>query len=246
MQLLCWRTEPVGVRAGDRFARRGEVAVWSDQGLGEAWYWLGNVIWAKGDPIPYYAKAAELGYDKAFEYLLDDLLFRAGEKADVAQAKKFGDLVRQRSINLGSGTAAMLDTIDRCFAAGKPAIPASDLPTAAERQRSRRGLRAVAVAGSSAAAIASTARAGCRRKSRTGGSPRFMRRLGRAPESQTGGRADLPGSDVPAGSSTWCGSWMTVATPRCSASFPVLRPRLERHEPGPLCDAGLRAGRREP
>ena len=120
---------------GDTPAARELAQKAADQGLAEAWYWLGNVTSAKGDPIPYYAKAAELGYDKAFEYLLDDLLFRAGEKADVAQAKKFGDLVRQRSINLGSGTAAMLDTIDRCFAAGKPVIPASDLPAAAERQQ---------------------------------------------------------------------------------------------------------------
>jgi uncharacterized protein YecT (DUF1311 family) len=120
---------------GDTPAARELAQKAADQGLAEAWYWLGNVTSAKGDPIPYYAKAAELGYDKAFEYLLDDLLFRAGEKADVAQAKKFGDLVRQRSIDLGSGTAAMLDTIDRCFAAGKPAIPPSDLPAAAERQQ---------------------------------------------------------------------------------------------------------------
>ena len=107
------------------------------------------MISARAIRSPTTREAAELGYDKAFSTLLDDLLFRrAGEKADVAQAKKFGDLVRQRSdqSRIRHGRDAG-HAIDRCFAAGKPAIPASDLPTAAERPAARRrGLRAVAVA----------------------------------------------------------------------------------------------------
>jgi uncharacterized protein YecT (DUF1311 family)/TPR repeat protein len=119
---------------GDTPAAREWAQKAADQGLAEAWFWLGGVISAKGDPIPYYAKAAELGYDKAFDYLLDDLLFRAAEKADVVQAKKFGDLARRRNVKLGSDTPEMLDTIDRCFEAGKPVIPPADRPSEAERK----------------------------------------------------------------------------------------------------------------
>src|SRR5262245_33026071 len=86
---------------GDSPAAAGWAQKAADQGLAEAWYWLGNRASAGGNPIPFYAKAAELGYDKAFDYLIDDLLFRAGEKADVAQAKKFGDLARRRGVRFG-------------------------------------------------------------------------------------------------------------------------------------------------
>lgn len=111
-----------------------EARVWAqkaaDQGLGEAWFWLGYTM--TGDTRPYYEKAAEKGYAPAFDYLLDALLFRAAEKADVVKAKRFADIARATNIDLGSRSREILDTIDRCFDAGASVIPPADKPTKAE------------------------------------------------------------------------------------------------------------------
>ena len=46
--------------------------------------------------LPLYEKAAELGDNGACWPLLERLLFRAGENADVVKARKHGDLARGR------------------------------------------------------------------------------------------------------------------------------------------------------
>ena len=121
---------------------RDEARAWArksaDQGLAEAWFWLGYTAFPAEKPAAYYEAAAEKGYPEAFPYLLDDLLFRAGPSADVVKAKKFGDLARKLEIHLGSAGDEKLATIDRCFEAGAPAIPAADRPSADEIAAFRR------------------------------------------------------------------------------------------------------------
>ncbi len=121
---------------------REEAAQWiqkaANQGSGEAWYWLGYAGLGADKPAAYYEKAAETGYFKAFPSLLDHLLFRAGPSADVVKAKKFADLVRKLPLgqreSLSSG---QLETVDRCFEAGVPVIPKSDLPSSEEKKSYR-------------------------------------------------------------------------------------------------------------
>jgi len=100
-----------------------EAHIWArkaaDQGLAEAWFWLGQNT--TGDTTAYYKKAAEGGYDEAFGYLFDGLLFRAGEKADVAEAKRFADLARKRHVNVYDAEN-VFRTIDRCAEAGVPSV----------------------------------------------------------------------------------------------------------------------------
>ncbi|MGA7740938.1 MAG: hypothetical protein ABSF35_06175 [Polyangia bacterium] len=93
----------------------------AEAGLAEAWYWIGMNT-TDADPAAF-VKAAGLGYAPAFPFALDGVLFRAGHKADVTQAKHLADLARSRHVNLGYDSAAELQTIDRCFQAGEPNIP---------------------------------------------------------------------------------------------------------------------------
>lgn len=115
-----------------RQTSRDEAAVWvnkaADQGLAEAIFWLGYAGYGKEKPIVYYKKSAEMGYKDAFSHVLDDVLFRAGPEADIEAAKKYGDLARQFGVNVDH------DTIDRCFEAGPPTIPAADQPTDNEKK----------------------------------------------------------------------------------------------------------------
>jgi uncharacterized protein YecT (DUF1311 family) len=114
----------------DRPASRVWAQKAADQGLAEAWFWLGQTT---GDgAASFYEKAAEGGYAEAFWPLLERLLFRAGEGADVVKAKKFADLARKLDVDLGADAAGLLATIDRCFEAGSPEIPETDLPTEEE------------------------------------------------------------------------------------------------------------------
>jgi uncharacterized protein YecT (DUF1311 family) len=121
---------------------RAEARAWAqrsaDQGLAEAWFWLGSTAFPAEKPTADFEAAAENGYPAAFSYVLDDLLFRAGPSADVVKAKKFGDLARKLHIDLGWYGAEQLVTIDRCFEAGAPAIPAADRPSAEEVAAFRR------------------------------------------------------------------------------------------------------------
>lgn len=114
---------------------REEAGIWiqkaADQGLGEAWFWLGYAGLGKEPSVFYYKKAAEKGYPEAYDYLLDELLFRAGSSADVTEAKKFADLARKFNIKI-YGVDSKLETIDRCYEAGSATVPASDQPTTDE------------------------------------------------------------------------------------------------------------------
>src|ERR1700690_496336 len=93
----------------------------AEAGLAEAWYWIGMNT-TDADPAAF-VKAAGLGCAPAFPFALDSLLFRAGRKADVTEAKHLADLARSRQVNLGYDSAAELQTIDRCYQAGEPNIP---------------------------------------------------------------------------------------------------------------------------
>ena len=112
-----------------------EASIWiqkaADQGSGEAWFWLGYAGLGKEKPVFYYKKAAEIGYPKAYEDLLDDLIFRAGSSADIQEAKRFADLTRKFGIKLYDADAKF-KTIDRCYEAGSATLPASDQPTPQE------------------------------------------------------------------------------------------------------------------
>jgi uncharacterized protein YecT (DUF1311 family) len=113
---------------------RDESRVWAqraaDQGLAEAWFWLGYTM--NGDATPYYEKAAEGGYPQAYQYLFDALLFRAGGKADVAKAKRFADLARKQNAPPPYDDPKMFTTIDRCFEAGSATPPRGDVPRDAD------------------------------------------------------------------------------------------------------------------
>src|SRR5262245_1264989 len=106
----------------------------AEAGDAEAWYLLAGRTVVDAEKIAFLEKAVELGYDKAFERLIDYLLFRAASAADVKAAKKYGDLARERGASLGYDTPKMLTTIDRCYEAGEPVIPKAHQPTAAERK----------------------------------------------------------------------------------------------------------------
>lgn len=114
---------------------RDEARVWlqkaAEQGQGEGWFLIGGYRLGDKPDVFYYEKAAENGYQEAFGYLLDELLFRAGVSADVVKAKKYADLARERNVILGYDarwTGGLLETIDRCYEAGNPIIPDSDRP----------------------------------------------------------------------------------------------------------------------
>jgi TPR repeat protein len=113
-------------------SNKEEARLWiqkaANQGLAEAWFWLGYSGVGKEPSLVYYERSAEMGYTRAFEYIFDDLLFRAGPNADVVTAKKFGDLARSEHADLGYDTRPELLTIDRCFEAGVPNLPEVDRP----------------------------------------------------------------------------------------------------------------------
>jgi uncharacterized protein YecT (DUF1311 family) len=76
-------------------------------------------------PAYYYETAAEMGHEKAMGYALDLNLFRA-EKSNLGKAKKLADYARKTGMK--GITAESYRTIDLCFNAGEPSIPASDRP----------------------------------------------------------------------------------------------------------------------
>src|SRR5262249_9692987 len=101
----------------------------AQQGLPEAWFWLGSTS-PDDQSLPFYEKAAEAGYAKAFPELMDGLLYRSGEKADVAKAKTFADLAR--SLGITDLDDKDLKTADRCALAGRPQIPIAERVTPSE------------------------------------------------------------------------------------------------------------------
>src|SRR5690606_19439463 len=83
----------------------------ANQGLPEAWFELGQNTFGE-ENLRAYMKAADLGHPKAFEVLLDILLFRATEKADITMAKKYSDKAKALKLDLPYAT------IDACDQAG--------------------------------------------------------------------------------------------------------------------------------
>ena len=106
----------------------------SDQGLGEAWYWLGYTTSNQNLLRTAYDHAAELGFAPAFDDVLEQLLFRAGEQADVIRAKHFADLARQKGITFYNA-AESFATVDACYAAGTATLSAAERAAIAKNGR---------------------------------------------------------------------------------------------------------------
>ncbi len=117
--------------------QKAEARTWfekaAQQDYAPAWFWLGSTETDQQKTTAFYEKAAELGYTRAFGYLFDNLLFRAGDQADVAKAKKFADLLREKNVKIAGGNQnELLTTIDSCYQAGDARLPDKDLPSQAE------------------------------------------------------------------------------------------------------------------
>jgi uncharacterized protein YecT (DUF1311 family) len=102
----------------------------ADQGLGEAWYWLGYTGLGKEPTAFYYEKAAELGYGPAFP----SVLYTGNE---VEKGKRFADLARRLKIDLGY-SRDRLDLVDRCYDLRTEQIPNNDRPDFLEMAAFRR------------------------------------------------------------------------------------------------------------
>jgi uncharacterized protein YecT (DUF1311 family) len=123
-----------------RDSDRPEAKKWiqkaADQGYAEAIFWLGYAGLGSEKPIYYYEKAADAGYGKALDQVLDHYLFRAGANADINKAKHYGDIARKlNKENKYKADLAQLEIIDRCFEAGNPDLPKEDLPSAEEKAK---------------------------------------------------------------------------------------------------------------
>lgn len=87
------------------------------------------------DKIAPLKAAAEKGDPQAHFDLLQALMFGSmGDHTDIATMKKFADLARKQKVQYPNDSAEMFKTIDRCYEAGAPAIPAEDQPTAEEKK----------------------------------------------------------------------------------------------------------------
>jgi uncharacterized protein YecT (DUF1311 family) len=103
----------------------------ADQGLGEAWFLLGYEGLGAENEIFYFKKAIDNGFFEAINDLLDVLLFRAGQGADVKEAKRYVDIIREKNLSF-LYSADSFETVDRCYKAGSAKIPAKDNPTPEE------------------------------------------------------------------------------------------------------------------
>lgn len=90
----------------------------AEQGDAEAIYMLGYKGIGEKAGSYYYEMAARKGYPEAITHMLDELLFRAHENADVQKAKEFSDIARKMKID--SQIHRNLDVVDICAKAGKP------------------------------------------------------------------------------------------------------------------------------
>lgn len=110
---------------GDKSLTEAEIHVWyqkaADQGSGEAWFRIGYTTTNEALMRDAFGHAAELGFAPAFDYALDEFLFRAGEAADIDKAKRLVDLAREKNIEFYD-KAEKSSTIDACYAAGKPNV----------------------------------------------------------------------------------------------------------------------------
>lgn len=108
----------------------------AESGLAEGWYWLGYTG-ASTEEASMYAKAAEGGYEPAFEAAFEKLLFRAGSEANVKEAHRLAQIYVSRNSSLDSNQQRMIDTVNECYEAGDAAIPESEQPTAEETEKYR-------------------------------------------------------------------------------------------------------------
>lgn len=90
----------------------------AEKGDPEALYMLAYKGIGEKGPNYYYQMAAKKGHPQAILHVLDDLLFRADENADVQTAKEFADVARKMKIE--SQIYRNLDVVDICAKAGKP------------------------------------------------------------------------------------------------------------------------------
>jgi uncharacterized protein YecT (DUF1311 family) len=111
---------------------RNEAFKWAqkaaDQGLVEAWYWMGQNS-SVDDSIKYYKKAITFNYAPAFSAAVDYYIWQ-GKNADYIQAKHYADLAAQKNISIDSekGNSKEKRTlITQCVGAGNPQLPANDL-----------------------------------------------------------------------------------------------------------------------
>lgn len=106
------------------FEARAQVVtdqMWIDRaekGDTEAIYMLGYKGIGEKGPNYYYQIAAKKGHSQAMMHVLDDLLFRADENADVLKAKEFADIARKMKVE--GQIYRNLDVVDICAKAGKP------------------------------------------------------------------------------------------------------------------------------
>lgn len=106
-----------------------DVHLWlrkaADQGSGEAWYWISYTTTDAALRLAAMQKSADLGFEAAFDDVLEMLLLRAGEKADPAKAKHYADLARRKGFKVYDADETFA-TVDACAAAGAPDIPAAE------------------------------------------------------------------------------------------------------------------------
>ncbi len=108
----------------------------AEGGLAEGWYWLGYTG-VSTEEASMYAKAAEGGYEPAFEAAFEKLLFRAGREANVKEAHRLAQIYISRNSSLDSNQQRMIDTVNECYEAGDAEIPESEQPTAEETEKYR-------------------------------------------------------------------------------------------------------------
>lgn len=102
-----------------------DLLLLAEQGDAEAIYMLGYKGIGEKGPNYYYQLAAKKGHPQAIMHVLDNLLFRVDENADVQKAKEFADVARKMQIE--SQIHRNLDVVDICAKAGKPDVMAQGM-----------------------------------------------------------------------------------------------------------------------
>lgn len=106
-----------------------DVRLWlrkaADQGSGEAWYWISTTTTDAVLRLQAMQKSADLGFEPAFDDVLEMLLLRAGEKADPAKAKRYADLARLKGFKVHDADET-LAVVDACATAGSPDVPTAE------------------------------------------------------------------------------------------------------------------------
>lgn len=100
----------------------------ADQGLAEAWYWMGQNS-SIDDSLKYYKKAIEFNYAPAFSAVVDYYIWQ-GKEADYDQARQYANLANQRGVSIDSDRGDFKEKqtlIAQCISAGRPTLPKDDL-----------------------------------------------------------------------------------------------------------------------